>query len=804
EIKHLIYENPDLKYNDIAVISNNIEEYAPVLETAFARYEIPCFMSIKKDVSHTVTMIYIFSLLDIISYDKYSTENILKYLKTGLTEINLAETSELENFCYKWSIDGKKWNYSFIPDNESDKEDFIKYEEIREKIIKPLDILKSSVRDENATADKICIDIYNFIVNTGADEKIKEIISYYTKNNESYLANEQKKIWDFLIDIIDDLHSVLYGRKMSLKQFSILFKQLLMQAKYSVPPQTLDGVITASIGISRLNSPKIVFILGANEESFPKSSMQDNLFLNDERQKLALNGFNDKKTQEHCISVSRLDVHKALSSAQEKLYISYSLTSLQGESIYMSSVINDILFILSMEKSDIIHESDISEDYYAVTRKSAYYHLMQNKKDAGESEKAIRLVLEKMPEYKTKIDYVYERSSQEENYKLSDRKILEKLVNFKNFRVSNTSLKKYNSCHFSYFCDYCLKLKKRQKIEMDNLNWGSLRHECFCVLLSSKKPLFTDMSKKEIEDIIKEVCQKFRDKIFKNGFKEDARTDFLFIKIAEQLLKICLNLQKELKMSDFIPTEFEVDINKNDNFSPLFIDGKNGTIIFGGTIDRIDVYTSDEGRNYIRIIDYKSSGQNIEKFLVNNGIDMQMILYMLALTRRGKFKNYFPAGLLYYPVTYGLPLASRRDNSPNSGYLDKELKLKGVALADEEILSAMDKSNPRTYIQTEKIGRTKPVVKAFNKKQFDDLIKFSENKIKEMNESLYDGDIDIDPLINPDYKIDACQYCEFVDICGNYPIFKSHTGNELDESDINNIFEPEKDNDKDNNKKEKK
>ena len=94
-IKHIIYENPDISYNDIAVISNDIESYAPIIENACRRYEIPYFTSMEKDVSHTVIMTFICSLLDIVSSDTFNTEAILKYLKTGLAGIELTEISKV-------------------------------------------------------------------------------------------------------------------------------------------------------------------------------------------------------------------------------------------------------------------------------------------------------------------------------------------------------------------------------------------------------------------------------------------------------------------------------------------------------------------------------------------------------------------------------------------------------------------------------------------------------------------------------------------------------------------------------------
>lgn len=789
KIKHIVYENPSIRYNDIAVISNDIKNYAPIIENACRRYEIPCFISLEKDVMHTVTMIYISSLLDIISSDSYNTESILKYLKTGLSGIEIVEISKLENFCYKWNIKGKKWLKPFIPDDGNPETDeFLECEKIRKQVIEPLEKLKNSVSDD-VTAEVICFNIYKFITETKADRKIKEIIDIYNSRNETYLANEQRKIWEFLTDILDDLSSTLYGRVIPLKQFSMLFRQLLSQARYSVPPKTLDGVIVAPVATARLSSPKIVFILGANEGLFPILPSSDRLFSNDEREKLSSAGFNKNKSAVNFISTARLTAYKALSFASHKLYISYSLTNLDGESIYRSQVIESIEKMFPSSHNLVKHESEIKEDFYAVTPKSAYYHLMQNKKNSSSEIKAVQTVLEENPEYSKKIDYVYNISPQGLNYQLSDKNILSQLTDFNNFYLSQTKLETYNNCHFRYFCKYCLNLKERQKIEMNVMNWGILRHNCFCALLSEKNPLFTDMSEEQIRKIIADECQKYKEQTFRNNFKEDSRALFIFDKIIEQIFIVALHFQEELKNTAFIPSALEANLIDDKSLAPLVLKDSKGKIIFTGTVDRIDTYEAENGNKYIRIIDYKSSEKTIEKLFIDNGINMQMLLYMLAVTQNGKFKDYIPAGMFYAMLTVDYPGATLRAKAKPLN-ISSKLKFNGIARNDSEIIDAMDKSDKKIYVHTSPYKKdSSPPVLPFSEEQIDKLLEFSKDKIKEMRDSLYNGDIAVDPLINESRNLNACKYCEFSDVCGNNPVFRSHDGeNTLTSDKIEEIF----------------
>ncbi|MBP5379815.1 MAG: exodeoxyribonuclease V subunit gamma, partial [Ruminococcus sp.] len=112
-IKHLVYEDRSLMYKDIAIISNDIAVYADVLRGSFKRYDIPYFLSLEKDVAHTSVMVFFTSMLDILSGRRIRSEQIFRFLKSGLLDVTLTEVSLLENYCYKWDVDGESWLEEF-------------------------------------------------------------------------------------------------------------------------------------------------------------------------------------------------------------------------------------------------------------------------------------------------------------------------------------------------------------------------------------------------------------------------------------------------------------------------------------------------------------------------------------------------------------------------------------------------------------------------------------------------------------------------------------------------------------------
>ncbi|WP_295095985.1 hypothetical protein, partial [Ruminococcus sp.] len=66
--------------------------------------------------------------------------------------------------------------------------------------------------------------------------------------------------------------------EISFSDFSRLIRSMVGRIKYSIPPQTLDSVTAASARNARLDSPRVVFVMGANDKDFPNQVSVRGLF----------------------------------------------------------------------------------------------------------------------------------------------------------------------------------------------------------------------------------------------------------------------------------------------------------------------------------------------------------------------------------------------------------------------------------------------------------------------------------------------------------------------------------------------
>lgn len=783
-IKRLLYNDKKLKYSDIAIISNKTKEYAGILESTFERYEIPYFISLEKSVSHTAIMVMLSVLIEIITAKKYSSEHIFRLLKCELTDISLLEISILEDYCYKYSIDGDKWKKAFVSD---DKNTPIA-EEIRSKIIKKLDSLKRKCN--NADIRTICTELYNFIINVGADKRISHIMGELINENKDYLAAEQKRIWSFFIQIIETLTDTIGDKSIPLKEFGILFKTLLSQIKFSIPPQTIDSLTVAPAQTARLNSPKIVFIMGVNEGDFPNIINTHDLLSEDEKQKLADMGMEISRPTIDLISDEKLIVYKSLSIASDKLYLTYPLSDLSGNSQYPAMIIQSIKELLENSNDILLTEEKIPQHYYAVTFQSAFYHFMQWQKQNNTSIMSIKKILEDNSEYRNKIEFIYQQYNYKGNYNIPDKTLLEELKSFTPLKLSSTKLELYNSCHFKYFCNEILKLSEREKVELNPIYIGNIIHNCFYKLLSRRtKNEFISMNYEKLSEEIIFHNEEFKQNNMSGDFEQTPRFDMNYKKLTQQIIKVATHMQEELMQSDFAPVKFEYGIGKSSNSLTLSFAGDK-TLKFNGIVDRIDTCSINDDK-YIRIIDYKSKIKNINPLNINNGINMQMLLYLFALTDNGMdYYDYKTAGVLYSPVKILMPdLENAPSDKPNITQINSSLKMDGLLLDSFEVLDAMENGLGGKYIPP-KYVKTKNAIS--NKSNcipidsFEKLRNFTYKKLIQTGELIYNGDFAVNPLNNKQYK--SCDFCSYLNICGNTNMVISRDGTETDMQEINEIF----------------
>ena len=131
-----LVKKENYKFNEIAVITKNLNSYSALFKSIFSKYDIPVFIDEKKDLTQNMFIRYILSILEII-IKNYSYESVFNYLKINFIEIDEEDIFKLEKYCIKYGIKNRQFKKDFIYGiNEKNKNEINYLNEIRKKIIR--------------------------------------------------------------------------------------------------------------------------------------------------------------------------------------------------------------------------------------------------------------------------------------------------------------------------------------------------------------------------------------------------------------------------------------------------------------------------------------------------------------------------------------------------------------------------------------------------------------------------------------------------------------------------------------------
>lgn len=306
------------------------------------------------------------------------------------------------------------------------------------------------------------------------------------------------------------------------------------------------------------------------------------------------------------------------------------------------------------------------------------------------------------------------------------------------------------------------------RVEINPARSGSATHYCLEKMLSRRsKEEFVGLSKEEMSREIGELLEEFLRDEMGGDFAKSARFLYNYDRLRATVLRVAANIREEFSQSDFTPSDFELRIGGRDAI-PMKIDCGDGfDILITGFVDRVDS-CEIAGRQYVRVIDYKSGGKEFRTSDILYGLNMQMLIYLFALTQEGgKYAGYQPAGVLYLPAVDVQPDGGRSQGEDYAEEkLAKSFAMRGLLLDDELCIEAMEKGAAGRYI---------PVVRkadgSFSKKsklasgeELEKIREWSVKIITAMGNNLRSGVVAASPLFHG--RTGPCSYCEYGEVCG--------------------------------------
>ena len=761
------------RYKDISIITKNISNYSSLARAIFDKYDIPIFIDENRDLNQNIIIQYILSVLEIFTKN-WSYESVFNYIKTGFSNIEEDEIFKLEKYCLKWGIKQNKWKKEFTYGKyeEKDKTEIERLERIRKDIVNPLMKLKSDI-DNDKTAEGISKSIYKFLVEENIAERINKKIEELEKVGQVDLVKEYQSSLQTILDILDEIVLVFSDDKMTIDKYAQILKVGFKNSNLTKIPGTQDQVIMGDVDRSRSHKVKAIFIIGLNDGEFP-SVHKDEGFLNDlDRETLKQDGIELAKGTIENLYEDNFNIYKAFSTAEEKLYLLYSSSDVQGKALRPSMLINKIKKIYPM----LQEESDVIETKAEVLNKKTTYDeliiQLSKLKEQDEIDKVWYYVYDyykKDTEWNTKL----EQNLKGLNYTNIPEKIEQTNIDklYGNTLVTSISkLERYRSCPFSYYLQYGLKIKPEEELKIQTLNTGTFIHEIideFFEAVREAEIKLAEITDEQLAEIINKIIDEKLKQSQNYIFTSTAKYRALVVRLKKIIQKALKYIIGTLVQSRFEVLGTEVEFGEKGKYKPIRLtleDGKRIEII--GKIDRIDTAQSEDGR-YLRIIDYKSSAKNIDLNEVYAGLQIQLLTYLDAACKE---EDLTPAGVLYFSMLEQMIKADKRmEQEEIEEKIRANFKMKGLILADVNVVKLHDKKLEKgssalvpAYIDKEG-NLSEKKTSGVTAEQFEELQKYMYIVIKQISKEILGGNIDLKPYYKD--KKTPCKYCDYKSVCG--------------------------------------
>ena len=650
------------RFSDVALLMRSTENYAPLINRIFRRYNIPHHIENALALCDVPVIRMLREVLGFLS-GGFDRDHFFDLLKNEAFACPPAVASKIENFALKYGIHTKE---QFMRDWSAEADSSDEIEELergKSALFELLDNWKKKIDPDAGPGEyeKLLRCILKKLIHADATAGALTSEVEYLRQQGHALRSLGR-----IMEAIRNQCTTSGRRKLKPAEFVRMFEDALTDCKQPLPPAGKDCVHVCNVYESRVPEYDTVFVIGLQEKLFPMPARNDPFLKDHERRILGRDGaiklprILDRSSEESYL------FYIAVTRATRKLYLTCHNADLAGNEVAVSHYLDRVTELFSQESiaamtrtiplGKLIPEGDeivLRQDIYHFI--AAEFHQRQQRPaglaarlydDYIKPEKKLRFILAEGLPYRT--------------FNLSDpaRALLQKPL----YHMSISRLETYGRCPYRYFVEYVLKIRPRDEMEFSPLVEGTLYHDILDALMrkiyqhdhseiESLTPaellrLVEKMVDQHIQSRYPAMFKSLRIQVSKGRFQDKLKV-FLLKERNNQSLNSTRPAFFELGFSD---AHADRDRDQASTRDALLIDCGDGLKVrLSGRIDRVDIL-EDRGEKLAVIIDYKKSAniKGLPAFI--DGEVLQCPIYMIALEKLFGIKA---AASFYYSIETG-------------------------------------------------------------------------------------------------------------------------------------------------------
>lgn len=744
-ILELVHEGS--RFRDIGIVCTDIAAYREILELVLKRSDIPAYISGTEEILQKSVISAVLSALDAVQ-SGFEQKSVLRYAKSVLSPLSMERCDDLENYAILWGISGKKWQLVWTNHPVGLGESWTSYDEkrlewlneYREQLMNPLIHLQKNLRDAQKLSGQVTA-LYDFLEEIKLGKRLKQLADSLDRNGDNRSAQILNQLWEIVISALEQLYDVLGDTVWDSHTFIRIFTLLLGQYDVGTIPPVLDAVTVGPVSAMRCQEVRHLIVLGAKEGALPGYGGSKGVLTDQERVELRKLGVPLTGGNVEGLQSEFAEIYGVFCGARESVTVFYSgsqpsfvyrrLTQLTGfeidyipsEAALVTQKEDAGLYLARWDAADLADKIGVREEFQRASKARSH--------DLGTISK------ENIP------------------------KIYGDFLN-----LSASQIDKQADCRLRYFLQYGLRAKERKEATVDPAEFGTYVH--WVLEKTGKRVMelggFHKVSQEETWQIAKAYSDEYATEHFSQI--DSKRVVYLLERNARELELIVQELWQELSISAFHPVDFEVSFGEGMQMPPISIDAGYPAQL-RGFVDRVDAW-QEGGRNYFRVVDYKTGRKDFDYCDVFNGLGLQMLLYMFALEQGGESvlgENPVSAGVQYFsarsPLLSSDGRISEEEASQRRG---KEWKRKGLVLGDTDVLDAMEPQGApkRLSCSRKKDGTVSGDIAS--REQMKQLHDYVFQVLRKLVDDIASGTVEANPYTRGSMH-NACSYCPYKPVC---------------------------------------
>lgn len=808
------------RYNDFQIMSRDLENYNLTIHSIFEENELPYFIDQTDTMSQHPLLEFVVSLFSL-KKRFYRMDDIFRFFRTELycptidratdkkyhqiEEKNEAYEKAIETWREKVDIaenvalaygyrgnawvDDEEWLYArfelegeFVQ-NERELQIQELANEVRETFRQQIVPFINKL-DEVQTNREMATLLYHFMVDIGVVNQIQHWRDQLSEKGDLEEARKHEQAWETFVQLLDEFVEVLGDETWDIDLFLSIIETGFEQATFSMVPPTIDQVLITNFDLPKIQSKKVVFLIGLTDTQLPQIQSNQSL-LTDEDRELVDHSLSSEKylatSEVESVANEPFAMYLAILQANEKLIFTYPLSNEESQENRISPYLSRIQKALSLPTQVKYASASSKVDISALD----YIEFMGSKAQTfGQLVLGLRQALDnhENPDdfWLSLFEKIYNPNHLMQNQiirSLSHKNIpvpltteLAEELYGKDLYLSVSQLETFYADPYSHFLLYGLRLKERQIQELSPLETGNFFHDALDLISRELTKLNKDIaliSKEQIQTITRDIFQMLVESNKYRLSQSSNRMRFIFKQLSQTVERMVWSLVNQAKRSKVRTDRTELlfgRLGPNEGVPGLSFTLKNGgKLHLRGKVDRIDTFTVGD-QLYAGVVDYKSSATKFNYQQMYYGLMLQMMTYLDTVLTYSEdiFKQKAQGiGAFYSRIHNPFIDIQKLGQKEKEDELLKNFKFDGLIVDRREVLEAVDteleKNISPVYPIRLKVNGDYSGDKILTEEEFELLIEFNRLMIQAAGNRILSGEnmlkpFDEDSLYTPSVK----------------------------------------------------